>query len=69
MKDFKSKVTFEDCIAKHDTGVALLVYSNEMDAQTWIPQSQIDTDSEVWKEGHEGSLVVSKWISHKLDWV
>lgn len=29
----------------------------------WIPQSQIDQDSEVWRNGDEGTLVVSEYIA------
>jgi hypothetical protein len=29
----------------------------------WIPQSQISDDSEVWKEGDEGTLVITEWLA------
>lgn len=31
----------------------------------WIPQSQIHEDSEVWKEGQTGTLIVSRWIAEQ----
>jgi len=31
------------------------------DAITYVPKSQISADSEVWKNGDEGVLVVSQW--------
>ena len=31
----------------------------------WIPQSQIEDDSEVWEEGDEGTLVITDWIAEK----
>jgi len=31
----------------------------------WIPQSQIHDDSEVWKKGDEGELVVTQWIAEQ----
>jgi hypothetical protein len=34
----------------------------------WVPQSQIHEDSEVWKEGDEGELVVSGWYARKEGW-
>jgi hypothetical protein len=30
--------------------------------QVWIPKSQIHDDSEVYKRGTEGVLVISEWI-------
>jgi hypothetical protein len=32
----------------------------------WVPQSQVDDESEVWKKGDEGTLVISEWIYDKL---
>lgn len=31
----------------------------------WFPKSQITDDSEVWKQGDEGDLVVTKWIARE----
>ena len=31
----------------------------------WIPQSQIDDDSECWTMGDEGDLVISEWIAEQ----
>lgn len=31
--------------------------------EVWIPQSQIHDDSEVWKEGDEGTLVIPEWLA------
>ena len=29
----------------------------------WIPKNQIDDDSEVYKKGTEGTLVITEWIA------
>ena len=29
----------------------------------WIPQSQIDDSSEVWKLRDEGLLIISEWLA------
>lgn len=43
------------------TDKAILV---EIDGQQyWIPQSQVTDDSEVWREGDEGTLVITDWIA------
>lgn len=31
----------------------------------WIPKSQIDDDSEVYKQGTNGKLVISDWWAEK----
>ena len=35
----------------------------------WVPQSVIHADSEVWKNGDEGTLVVQEWFAIKEGWV
>ena len=47
-----------------DSGKALLC-KIEGDVEAWIPKSQIDDDSEVYEEGHEGTLVITLWIAEK----
>ena len=62
MPDFGSKkVRIENVRAIYATASALKV---EIDGQEyWFPNSQIDDDSEVYKEGDEGALIVSQWIA------
>lgn len=56
-------VSYEDVECIHETDDAILVVI-EGD-EYWIPQSQIDDDSEVWKNGDEGTLVITEWIAEK----
>lgn len=50
-----------DCRVKRATDKAILV---EVDGEeAWIPQSQIDDESEVWKDGDEGTLVIPLWLA------
>lgn len=49
------------------TNKAILVDIPGCLSPLWIPQSQIEDDSEVWKEGDEGDLVVTEWIAEKKD--
>lgn len=35
------------------------------DRMTWIPKSQIHDDSEVWKNGQEGELIIPEWLAHE----
>jgi hypothetical protein len=36
--------------------------------QFWVPQSVVHDDSEVYKEGDEGKLVVQLWFAEKEGW-
>ncbi len=57
-------VTIEKVFAKAETAKALLV---EIDGEpgVWIPQSVISEDSEVYKRGDEGKLVVRRWFAER----
>lgn len=33
--------------------------------QHWIPDSQVHEDSEVWRRGDKGKLVVTMWIAEQ----
>lgn len=36
---------------------------------TWIPYSHIHDDSEVYRPGDQGELVVKRWFAEKRGWV
>ena len=57
-------VRIEDCEIIKATDKALLVRIGD-EIEKWIPQSQIDDDSEVWKEGDKGDLVIKAWFAEK----
>lgn len=52
-----------------ETAKAILVEADGFDEPTWIPQSQIDDDSEVYGKGDEGTLVISEWFARKQGWI
>ena len=35
--------------------------------KVWIPQSQVDEDSEVWELGHRGTLIITEWIAKEKE--
>jgi len=37
--------------------------------EMWIPQTQIHDDSEVYREGDVGKLVITRWIAEQKDLV
>jgi len=53
----------------HEKGDAILVEAPDFDEPEWIPQSQIDDDSEVYKRGTEGTLIVTDWLAEKRGWL
>lgn len=60
-----SDVEFEnvEAIAATDKAVLCVIEGK----QHWIPQSQIRPNSEVWKQGDKGTLVISRWIAEQKD--
>jgi hypothetical protein len=58
--EFKDIAEFEDVVVVHATDKALLC-RGLLEQDTWVPQSQIDDASEVYKAGDEGTLIVSEW--------
>lgn len=52
---------FEDVEVKHETEMAILcvVDGNEV----WIPKSIIHDDSEVFKAGTTGRLIIPEWLA------
>ena len=63
MPDFKSKVAFDNVSIISETPNAILCVIDGV--KYWIPLSQVDDDSEVWKSGEEGKLVISEWIANE----
>lgn len=63
MPQFDERRSFRDVKCRRATEKALLCVIN--DEEYWIPQSQIDDDSEVYDAGEnsEGVLIISEWIA------
>lgn len=47
-----------------ETAKAILVRMDD-DRELWIPKSVVDDASEVYRDGHEGELVVQQWWAEK----
>jgi hypothetical protein len=54
-------VEIDGCVCSMATAKAILVVCEG--EETWIPASQIDDDSEVYKAGTEGTLVIPRWVA------
>jgi hypothetical protein len=56
-------VRIDDATCLKATDAAILV---EVDGtEYWIPQSQVTEDSEIWKEGDTGTLVITDFIAEQ----
>lgn len=50
---------------EHETDKAILVVIDGMGKNLWIPKSQIHDDSEVYRDGQQGEVVVTQWWAGK----
>lgn len=50
---------FPEAVCLRETKKAILV--NRGGGDLWVPKSVIHDDSEVFEEGHEGTLIVETW--------
>lgn len=48
------------CIGSTDKAIKIRTVDGR---ETWIPQSQIHDDSEVWKQDQEGRLVIPEFVA------
>ena len=48
-----------------ETAKAIRVELDDLGDKIWIPQSQVHENSEVWKDGQEGEVIVSDWFAKK----
>ena len=55
----------EDCVAKNETGKALLVDIPDLDEKKWVSHDEIHETSEVNSKGDEGDLVISDRLARK----
>ena len=54
-------VEVDSCVCNIATAKAILVVCEGEEA--WIPTSQVHDDSEVYKAGTEGTLVIPRWVA------
>ena len=60
------KVSFEKVLCSAETEKAIFVYGvTDSEDGIWVPKSLVDDDSEVYKKGDEGTLVLPEWFAVK----
>jgi len=55
------------CIRESDK--AILVEASDFDEPQWIPKSQVTDESEVYKPGTDGVLIITDWWAEKQGWL
>lgn len=60
--------TLHDSWVCAESDHAILVDSAVLDEAVWVPNSQVNHDSEVYRVGDSGDLVVSSWFADKKGW-
>lgn len=66
-EDRGDDVTLEGVTATAESAKALCVELND-DTEAWVPKSQITDDSEVYAKGHQGRLVITRWLAREKGW-
>ena len=61
--------TIENAKCVHETDAAIFVEAPDLDEDVCVPISQIDDDSDVYKSGTTGDLIVSDWFAGKQGWI
>ena len=63
-KDYSIAFSFDKARVDRETEKALFVILHDGSSH-WIPKSVVHDNSEVYKEGHSGKLVVKGWFAKK----
>jgi len=64
-----TKHIIENAVIIKDTGKAILVEAPDFDEPEWIPQSMVHSDSEIWKEDEEGTLIIKGHWAEAKGWI
>ena len=62
-------VAFDGVSVIHDSGSAIKCQFPGDSEPVWVPLSQIHDDSEVGKQGDDGTLIVSRWFAEQAELV
>lgn len=62
-------VYFDGVTCTGETEKAILVDIPDILEPVWVPQSQVEDDSEVYAKNHCGRLAVSDWIAEQKGWL
>lgn len=60
-------VRIDNCTCTRETDAAIFVQCDDWDEPMWMPKSVVDEDSDVYKRGTDGVLVIKAWFAKKHD--
>ena len=66
---YMSSYTIEEAIVVNETPNGIWIQAPIFDSDEFIPQTQIHVDSEVYKSGTEGNLIISAWLARQRGWL
>jgi Ser-tRNA(Ala) deacylase AlaX len=46
-----------------------ILFQQEDGEEYWVPKSVLHDNSEVWKLGDVGILIVKEWFARKMEWI
>ena len=62
--------TIENAECMREKPKALEIWAPKFQkAAFWVPKSQVHDDSEVYKEGDRGTLIISGWLAEQKGWI
>ncbi len=62
----RDDVRIQEALCVKETEKAILVQHEDLpDCQMWFPKSVVTDDSEVYKTGDQGTLVIAGWFAEK----
>jgi hypothetical protein len=67
MADESPGVSMGGATCTRETAKAILVVMTG-GKEEWIPQKAVHDDSEVWRKGQAGKLVVARWFARMRGW-
>lgn len=57
-----------ECIEERPMSIKVRAVGNALD-ERWVPKSVVHEDSEVYKDGTDGKLVLVHWFAAKEGWL
>jgi len=59
-----NRYVYKDATIEHETDKAVLI-KLASGATHWVPKSQLHDNSEAWRKGDTGTVVINGWFAEK----
>lgn len=57
------------CVRETEKSIFVQMDPGKRSEHHWIPQSQVHDDSDVWKVGQRGQLIIKRWWAEEKGFV